>query len=93
MSRSFVVAWSKHPNLIPMEVGCIVPEPMEPSVVGQLLLFLQEGELIHSKQDMLQLRAFIQVLEVHDFSILDIDISEDSSSERDPDDYPQFDQG
>jgi hypothetical protein len=44
-------------------------------------LFLQELELIHSKQDTLQFRAFIQVLEVHDFSIPGVDISEDSSSE------------
>jgi hypothetical protein len=42
---------------------------------------------------MLQFRAFIQVLEVHDFSIPGVDISEDSSSESDPDDYPRFDQG
>jgi hypothetical protein len=56
-------------------------------------LFLQELELIHSKQDTLQFRAFIQVLEVHDFSIPGVDISEDSSSESDADDYPWFDPG
>jgi hypothetical protein len=49
MSRFYVVAWSMHPDLIPVEVGCIVPEPTVPLVVTQPPLFLRESELIHSK--------------------------------------------
>jgi hypothetical protein len=36
---------------------------------------------------MLQFWAFIQVVEVQDFSIRGVNISEDSSFESDPDDY------
>jgi hypothetical protein len=39
MSRFFAVAWSLHPDLIPNEVGCIFPEPEDPSVVGEPPLF------------------------------------------------------
>jgi hypothetical protein len=30
LSRFFMVAWAIHPNLIPIEVGCVSPEPEEP---------------------------------------------------------------
>jgi hypothetical protein len=49
MSRFYMVAWSRHPDLILVEVGCIVPEPAMPLVVTQPPLFLRESELIHSK--------------------------------------------
>jgi hypothetical protein len=39
LSIFFVVGWSAHPDLIPVEVGCIVPEPEE-DVIGQQPLFL-----------------------------------------------------
>jgi hypothetical protein len=29
LSRFFVVAWARHPDLIPNGVGCLVPEPEE----------------------------------------------------------------
>jgi hypothetical protein len=29
LSRFFVVAWAIHPNLIPVKVGCVMPEPEE----------------------------------------------------------------
>jgi hypothetical protein len=93
LSRFFVVAWAKHLDLISVEVGCIVSEPAEPSVVGQRPLFLRESEVIHSKQDMLQQRAFIQVLEVQDFYIPGVDISEDSSSWSEPNEFPRYDPG
>jgi hypothetical protein len=72
LSSYLVVAWTRHPNLIPTEVGCVVPEPDEPSVVGHA------EEIIHSKQDALQCCAFI---EVHDFSPRE----EDSNSDDDDD--------
>jgi hypothetical protein len=64
LSRFMVVAWAVHPELIPQEIGCIVPEPEPegPSVVGVRSLFLRVSEIIHSCQDMLQFRAFIHVL-------------------------------
>jgi hypothetical protein len=40
LSRYMVVAWTMHPERIPMEAGCVVPKPEEPSVVGQHPLFL-----------------------------------------------------
>jgi hypothetical protein len=53
MSYFLVVAWYKHPDLIPNEVVCIFPEPTLPSVVGEPRLFLQASETIHSKCDTL----------------------------------------
>jgi hypothetical protein len=37
-----------HPDLIPRAVGCIFPEPVEPFVDGEPLLFLRASEIIHS---------------------------------------------
>jgi hypothetical protein len=70
MSSFLVVDWSKHSDLIPIEVGCIFPKSSPSSVVGEPPppLFLQAPEIVHSKCDTLQSRAFIQVLEVHDFT-------------------------
>jgi hypothetical protein len=58
MSRFFIVARPTHPNLIPSEVGCTVPEPEE-NLAGLPPLFIREDEIIHSKQDALHFQAFI----------------------------------
>jgi hypothetical protein len=79
MSEFLAVAWSLHLDLIPSEVGCVIPEPKEPSIVGQRPLFLREEEIIHSKQSTLQFRVFVKIVEIHDFSPTD-DSSDDSSS-------------
>jgi hypothetical protein len=77
------VTWAVHPDLILVEVGCIIPEPEEPFVECEPPLFLSASELIHSKQDTLQFRAFIQIVEIHDFNRSDSssDDSGDSSSD------------
>jgi hypothetical protein len=67
MFTFLVIAWSMHPDLISNEVGCAIPEPAQPSV-GETPLFLRASEIIHSKCDMLQFCALVQVLEVHDFT-------------------------
>jgi hypothetical protein len=97
MSHFFMVAWALNLDLIPNEVGCAIPEPEEP-VVGLPLLFVRAEELIHSKQDSLQFRAFIHVLEMHDFSPPPVppdngcSWSLDSNEEGD-DGYPGYDIG
>jgi hypothetical protein len=95
-----VVTWAFDPSLIPQEVGCIVPEPEGPSMVGVRPLFLRASEIIHSRQDTLQFRAFIHILEIHDFTP-----PSDSSDEggdnggdapdgfSDEDAYPGYDPG
>jgi hypothetical protein len=35
MLHFLLVAWEIHPDLIPREVGCIIPEPVEPFVEGE----------------------------------------------------------
>jgi hypothetical protein len=67
MSRSLVVTWAIQPDLIPNEVGYIIPKPEEPSIVSEPPLFLYASEIIHPKKDTLQFQAFIQVLEMHDY--------------------------
>lgn len=37
LSSFLVVAWARHPDLIPTEVGCSVPEPVEPFVEAEPL--------------------------------------------------------
>jgi hypothetical protein len=78
MSHFLAAAWAMYPDLIPNEVGCVVPEPVEPFIEGQLPLFLHASELIHSKCDTLGFRALVKILEIHDFSPL-----EDSSDDND----------
>jgi hypothetical protein len=68
MSQFLAVAWVVHPDLIPNEVGCVVPEPQEPFVDRQPPLFLRASEIIHSKRDTLGFHALVKILEVHDFS-------------------------
>jgi hypothetical protein len=70
LSRFFVVAWARHPDLIPNGVGCLVPEPEE-QLAGVPPLFTLVEEIIHSKQDTLQFWVFVHVLKVHDFIVLE----------------------
>ncbi|OEL38323.1 hypothetical protein BAE44_0000658 [Dichanthelium oligosanthes] len=69
LSCFLVVAWAVHPDLIPQEVMCVVPEPEVPFVEGESPLFLRASELVHSKRDSLQFIAIVHLLEVHDFSL------------------------
>jgi hypothetical protein len=96
MSRFFAVVWATHPDLIPNEVGCIVPK-LEEQLVGLAPLLIQADELIHSKQDVLHFSAFIHILKVHDLSLLEEDDDDPSSSldsSNDGDDgYPDYDVG
>jgi hypothetical protein len=93
-SRYFVVAWAVHPDLIPNEVGCIIPKPKE-QLAGVPPLFIQEEEVIHSKRDTLMFRTFVHVLEVHDFLLPESSDSEQSRhssfSDEDDDGYPGHD--
>jgi hypothetical protein len=54
LSRFLVVAWAIHPDLILVEVGCVIPEPEEPFVQGELPLFLHAEEAIHYKRNTIQ---------------------------------------
>jgi hypothetical protein len=47
MFEFLAVAWTVHPHLVPVEVGCIVPEPQEPFVERLPPLFLRASEIIH----------------------------------------------
>jgi hypothetical protein len=64
LSSFLVVAWTRHPDLIPNEVGCSVSEPVEPFVEVALPLFLRLSEIIHSFCVLLHFWAFICILEV-----------------------------
>jgi hypothetical protein len=48
LSHFFMVAWAIHPNLIPMEVGCMVPESKGEPIVSLWPLFLRADEIVHS---------------------------------------------
>jgi hypothetical protein len=48
LSFLMVAAWAVHPELIPREVGCVVPEPKGPSEVSVRPHFLRAEEIIHS---------------------------------------------
>jgi hypothetical protein len=63
LSHFFVVAWAIHPNLILVEVGCMVPEPKREPIIDVRPQFLWTDEIVHSKQDTLYFKAFVQVLE------------------------------
>jgi hypothetical protein len=69
LSHFLLVSWANHPDLIPNEVRCIIPEPLEPFVKHYPPLFLRASEVIHSKRDTLQFCVFIHILELHDFSL------------------------
>jgi hypothetical protein len=71
-----------------------VPEPKGELVVGVRPLFLRADKIVHSQQDTLKFRAFVQVLGVHDFFVPDSSSDEGggSSSSYDGDDgYPGCD--
>jgi hypothetical protein len=84
MSRFLVVAWVAHPDFIPMEVGCVMPEPNLPFIKRVPPLFLRAYEAIHTKKDILSFQAIVTVLEYHNFTPLpnsdDDSVSSDSSS-------------
>jgi hypothetical protein len=93
LSKYMTVAWVLHPDLIPIKVGCVVSEPVQPSVVGQPPVFLRMSEIMNTKCDTLQHRVFIQVIEVHDFNLPEGDSSGDSgldSNDYDADGAPGF---
>jgi hypothetical protein len=96
LSSFLVVAWACRPDLIPTEVVCSIPEPVEPFVESKLPLFLRVSEILHSMCDLLHFRAFIRLLEVHDFN-LPSDCSGDDyrlpSSDSSDEDYPGYDPG
>jgi hypothetical protein len=71
LSQFLVAAWARHSDLIPNEIGGIVPEPVEPFVERAPPLFISTSEVVHSRCDMLQFHIFIRVLEVHDYSIVE----------------------
>jgi hypothetical protein len=49
----------------------VVPEPEGELVVGVRPLFLRADKIVHSQQDTLKFREFVQVLGVHDFFVPD----------------------
>jgi hypothetical protein len=93
LSRYMAVAWCLHPDLIPTEVGCVIPEPEVPSVEREPPLFLLASEIIHSKKDALQFHAFIHTIEIHDFTSLNSsdDDSGMASSDSEADNNPGHD--
>jgi hypothetical protein len=96
LSRFLVVVWARHLDLIPTEVACSVPEPVDPFVNAQPPLFLTAHEIIHSKCNLLHFRAFVHIVEVHDFNLLESSDNDDRrppSSDSSDDEYPGFDHG
>jgi hypothetical protein len=81
MSCFLVEAWAAHLDFIPMEVGCIMPEPDLPFSEWVPPLFLWSSVIINSNKDILNFCAIITLLEYNDFSPpLDSDDDSDSSS-------------
>jgi hypothetical protein len=68
LSEFLAAAWTVHLDLVPVDVGCIIPEPQEPFVEQQPPLFLRSSKIIHSKCDTHGFRIFIKIIEIHDFS-------------------------
>jgi hypothetical protein len=94
LSSFMVVAWARHPDLIPTEVGCSIPEPVEPFIERESLLFLRASEVIHSMCNLLHFRAYIRVLETHDFTPpadFDDEGNHGGSSSSSEEDYPVYD--
>jgi hypothetical protein len=92
MSNFLVVAWALQPELISSEVGCAIPEPVEPFVERAPPVFLRSSEIIYSKCVTLQFRVLIQILDIHVFHIPS-DSNGDSSSRGDSSSeyYPDYD--
>ncbi|OEL22976.1 hypothetical protein BAE44_0016005, partial [Dichanthelium oligosanthes] len=94
LSCFLVVAWAVHPDMIPHEVICYVPEPDEPFSEGAPPLFLRATELIHSRRDALHYRVVVRILELHDFSLpSDSDDSPRSSGSSGADGLPTAEPG
>jgi hypothetical protein len=96
LSSFLVVAWACRPDLIPTEVGCSIPEPVEPFVKSKLPLFLRVSEILHSMCDLLHFRAFVRLLEVHDFNLPSGCSGDDyrlPSNDSSDEDYPGYDPG
>jgi hypothetical protein len=92
MLSFLVVDWALHPELIPIEVGCTILEPVKPFVECKPPLFLRASEIIDSKCDTLQFRVFILILEIHDFNVPKNSEGESSSeSDSSRGDYPGYD--
>jgi hypothetical protein len=79
LSQFLVTTWARHPDLIPNEIGGIVPELVVPFIECTPPLFVSSLELVHSKCNTLKFLVFIRVLEVHDYTILED--SDDDPSE------------
>jgi hypothetical protein len=89
-----VVVWARHPDLIPTEVCCSVPELVEPFVEAEPPLFLRAEEIIHSSCDLLHFRVLIHTIEVHGFKppeSSDDDDGHSPSSDSSEEDYPGYD--
>jgi hypothetical protein len=69
LSQFLVTTWVRHPDLIPNEIGGIVPELVVPFIECTPPLFVSSSELVHSKCNTLKFLVFIRVLEVHDYTI------------------------
>lgn len=67
MSAYTKVAWCIDPNLIPNAVECTIPEPVEPFIEREPLLYLTREEIIESRRETLQFTAIIHVTMVEDF--------------------------
>jgi hypothetical protein len=68
LSSFLVVVWARHPDLIPSEVCCSMPKPVEPFIEPPPPLFLRSTEIIHSSCDLLHFWVFIRILEVNDIN-------------------------
>jgi hypothetical protein len=96
LSSFLVVVWARHPDLIPTEVGCSVPEPVEPFVEAEPPLFLRAEEIIHSSSNLLHFQALIRTIEVHGLNppeSSDDDDGRSPSSDSSEEDYPGYDPG
>jgi hypothetical protein len=96
LSSFLVVVWARHPDLIPTEVGCSVPESVAPFVEVERPLFLRAEEIIHSSCNLLHFRALIRTIEVHGFNppeSSDDDDGRSPSSDSSEEDYPGYDPG
>jgi hypothetical protein len=81
MSHFLAVAWAVHPDLISTEVRCMFLELEQPFLERAPPLFLSASEIIHAKQGTLQLRVFIMIVEILDFTIpLDSDDDQSDSN-------------
>jgi hypothetical protein len=93
LSSYLVIVRTRYPDLFPMEVSYSIPELVEPFVEVAPPLFLWASKIIHTKCDLLHFRAFICILEVHDFMPPGDSSDDDARSPSSDDDYPSYDLG